>query len=103
MHRGRNHCARHAQALGDVALHLRAKHQFDIQGGDLRFDLEVVVGDQWLDAVKRGGLAHFARLLAAVGAQADHGEAEFARRHARGGHGVGGVTKDEDALAGQVG
>jgi hypothetical protein len=72
VHRRRDHRAGQAQALGDVAFHLRAQHQLGLQLGDARFHLEVVVGDQRLDAVELGGLAHFARELAAVGAQADH-------------------------------
>ena len=39
------------EPLGDVALHLRAEHEFGLQLGDLRLDLEIVVGDQRLDAV----------------------------------------------------
>jgi hypothetical protein len=60
MHRRRDHRAGNAQALGDVALHLRAEHQFGLQLGDPRLDLEIVVGDQRLDAVELGGLAHLA-------------------------------------------
>ena len=47
--------------------------------GHLGLDLEVVVADQRLDAVQRRGLAQLARELAAVGAEAHHREAEFAR------------------------
>ena len=53
VHRRRDHRAGDAQPLGDVALHLRAEHQLGLQLGDLRLDLEVVVGDQRLDAVAR--------------------------------------------------
>ena len=49
--RRRNHGAGNAQPLGDVALHLGAEHEFGLQLGDLRLDLEIVVGDQRLDAV----------------------------------------------------
>ena len=51
MHRRRDHRAGNAQPLGDVALHLRAEHQLGLQLGDRRLDLEIVVGDQRLDAV----------------------------------------------------
>ena len=68
--RGRDHRAGDAQPLGDVALHLRAQHQLGLQLGDLGLDLEIVVGDQRLDAVALGGLAHLAGELAAVGAEA---------------------------------
>ena len=78
MHRRRDHRARDAQAFGDVALHLRAEHELGLRFGDLGFDLEVVVADQRLDAVQLGGLADLACELAAVGAQADHCEAELA-------------------------
>ena len=103
MHRRRDHRAGNAQPLGDVALHLRAEHQFRLQLGDLRFDLQVIVGDQRLDAVELGGLAHFAGELAAVGAEPDDGEAELLGCDARGGDGMGGVAEDKDALAGQIG
>jgi hypothetical protein len=86
-----------------VAFHLRAEHQFNLQLGDAGFDFEVVVGDQRLDAVQLGGLAHLARELAAVGADAHNLKAEFLRRHAGRGHRVRGVTEDEHALAGEVG
>jgi hypothetical protein len=46
VHRRRDHRAGQAQALGDVALHLRAQHQLGRGGGDGGLDLEVVVGDQ---------------------------------------------------------
>ena len=49
----------------------------------LRLDLEIVVGDQRLDAVERGRLAHFAGEFAAVGAEADDLEAEFRRAATR--------------------
>ena len=103
VHRCRDDGARHAHPLGDVTLHLRAEHQFGLQLGDARLDLEVVVADQRLDAVQLGGLAHFAREFAAVGADADDGEAHFLRGHARRSHGVRGIAEHEHALARQVG
>eukprot|EP01136_Pigoraptor_vietnamica_P016177 Opistho-1_new@59960 len=103
MHRRGNDGARNAQALGDVALHLRAQHQLGLQLGDARLHVEVVVADQRLHAVERGRVAHLARELAAVGAQADHGEAHFLRGDARGGHHMGGVAEHEHALAREVG
>ena len=80
MHRRRDHRAGNAEPLGDVPLHLRAEHQFGLQLGDLRLDFQIVVGDQRLDAVALGGLAHLAGEFAAVGAEADDGEAELLRR-----------------------
>ena len=54
-------------------------------GGDARLDLQVVVGDQRLDAVPARRLAHLAGEFAAVGAEADHVEAQLVARHPRGG------------------
>ena len=65
------------EPLGDVALHLRAEHQFGLQFGDPGLDFEIVVGDQRLDAVAFGRLAHLAGEFARVGSQADDLEAEF--------------------------
>ena len=78
VHRRRDHGAGHAEPLGDVAPSA-CRAQFGLQFRDLGFDLEVVVGDERLDAVERGGLAHLAGEFAAVGAEADDLEAEFRR------------------------
>ena len=51
--RGRDDGAGDAQPLGDVPLHLRAEHQLGLQLRDPGLDLEIVVGDQRLDAVRR--------------------------------------------------
>ena len=64
MHRRRNHCARNAQPLGDVALHLRAQNQFWAQFGNARLDLEVVVADERVDVIELGRVAHLACELA---------------------------------------
>ena len=88
--------------LGDVALHLGAQDQLGLQLGDLGLDLEIVVGDQRLDAIGPGRLTHLAGELAAISAEPDHGEAQLLGRDARGGDRVAGVAEHEHALAGQV-
>ena len=93
----------HAEALGDVPLHLRAQHQLRLQGRDGRLDLEVVVADQRLEAELGGGGPQLAAELAAVAAEADHVEAQLVAGDPGGGHGVGGVAEHEDAFAGQIG
>ena len=103
MHRRGDHRAGNAQTLGNMPLHLRAQHQLGLQFRDLGLDLEIIVGDQRLDAVKRGGVANFAAEFAAVGAKPDHLEAELVRGDPCGGDGVGRIAEDEDALAGKVG
>ena len=86
-----------------MALHLRAEHQFGLQRLDRLLDLEIVVGDQRLDAVQLGRLAQIAGEFAIVAAEPDDFEAELVARDAGGGDGVGRVAEDEDALAGQIG
>jgi hypothetical protein len=85
-----------------VPLHLCAKHEFRLGRGDLRFDIQIVVGNQRLDAVGRRRLAHIARMLAAIGAETHQGETEFADRDPGGRNGMGRVTENEDLLARQV-
>ena len=103
VHWGRNHRARNALALGDVALHLGAQNQLGLQGVDLVFDFQVVVGDQRFNAVAFGTVAHFAGKFAAVAAQAHHLKAHLLAGDAGRGHHMRGVAKNVDALAGQVG
>ena len=100
---GGNHRAGHAQALGDMALHLGAQHQLHLQLGDLRLDVEIVVGDQRLDPIELGGLAHLAGEFAGVSAEPHDLEAQLRLRDARGGDGVAGVAEHEDALAREIG
>src|SRR5271165_1856014 len=57
----RDHSARDAEALGDVALHLRAQHELGMERGNLRLDLEIVVGDQAFGVERRGGFADLPR------------------------------------------
>ena len=85
---GRDDRAGDAEPLGDVALHLGAEHQIGLKLRDLGFDLQIVVGDQRLDAVVRGGFADLARQFAAVGAEADYREAQFLVSDPRRGDGV---------------
>ena len=103
MHRGRNHRAGDALALGDVALHLCAQDQLGLQRVDLGFNFEVVVGDQGFDAVAFGAFAHFAGKFAAVCAHAHHLKTHLLAGDAGRGHHMRGVTKNIDPLAGQVG
>jgi hypothetical protein len=44
-----------------VAFHLRAQHQLGLQLGDAGLDLEVVVGDQRLDAVELAAASRTSR------------------------------------------
>ena len=46
MHRRGDHRAGNAEPLGDMALHLRAEHEFGLQFGDFGFDVEIIVGDR---------------------------------------------------------
>ena len=100
---GGNHGAGHAQPLGDVALHLGSQNQFHLQFGDLRLDVQIVVGDQRLDPIELGGLAHLAGEFARIGAEPHDLEAQLRLRDARGGDGVAGVAENEDALAREIG
>ena len=77
MDRSRDNGARDALPLGDMPLHLRAKHKFGVQLADLRLDFKIIVGDQRLDAVVLSRFAHFACKFAGVGAEPYNGEAEF--------------------------
>ena len=101
--RSRNHGAGNAEALGDMALHLRAEHQFRMRLAHPRLDFEVILGDKRLDAVELGGIADFAGEFAGVCSEPDDGEAEFLRGDARGGERMRRVAENEDALARQVG
>jgi len=99
MHRRRNHGARQAKSLGDMAFHLRAQHQLGREFRHARFNFEVVVGDQWLDAVFFGGFANLARKFPAVGAKTNHFKAQLFRGHTGRCDGVRCVTKHEHTLA----
>ena len=66
-----------AEPLGDVALHLGAEDEFGLERGDLLLDLEIVVGDQRLDAVELGGLTDLTGEFPRIGAEADDLEAEL--------------------------
>ena len=103
MHRRRNNRARHAGTFGNMALHLRTEHQLWLQFNDALLDLQVVIADQGLHVVQLGGLAHLARKLAAVGADANHLEAKFLACHAGSSHCMGGITKHKNSFPGEVG
>jgi hypothetical protein len=98
----RDHRAGDAQALGRVALHLRAEHELGGGGGDARLDVQVVVAHERLDPVLLPGGAHLPRELAAVGAESDECEPELLDGHARGRARVRRVAEHEHTLAGQV-
>ena len=70
-----NDGARNAEPFRDVAFHLRAEHQLRLKFADLRFDVEIVVGDQGLDPMQLRGLANLAREFTGIGAEADDLEA----------------------------
>ena len=103
MHGRRNHGAGHTQTLGNMALHLRPEQQLRVQGPDLVLHIQVVVGNQRLDAIPFGSIPHFARKLTAVGAKAHHLKAHLLVGHARSSYRVGGIAKNKHPLAGEVG
>ena len=103
MYRRGNYGAGDAQALGSVPLHLGAKHEFGLQRGHLRFDFQVVVGDQRFEPVLHCGVAHLAGEFARIGAQADNVEPQLFRCDACRGDRMGGIAEDESTLAGEVG
>src|SRR5207237_1409038 len=103
MARRRDHGARNAEPLGDMALHLRAEHELRPQLADAGFDLQVIVGNQRLDAVDGRSLADLAGEFAGIGAETDDLEAELLGRDARRGDRMSRVAEDEDALAGEIG
>ena len=100
--RRRNHRARNAEALGDVALHLGAEHEFGVGGGNRLLDREIVVGDEWFDAVQLGRVAQVAREFTVIAAKPDDLEPHLLARDARRSDRVACVAEDEDALGGQV-
>jgi hypothetical protein len=102
MDRRRNDRAGNREALGDVAFHLRAEHQFGLRVLNGLLHREMIVGNQWFDAVKLGGGADVAGIFAVVAAETDDLEAEFLMCDARCGNGMGRIAKDENALGGQV-
>ena len=102
MHGCGNDCAGHSHALGNVPLHLRAQHELGLKFRDPGFNLQIVVTDQRLDAIQFGCLAHLARELAAVGAEADHRETKLLCRHTSGCHGVRRIAEHKHAFSGQV-
>ena len=103
MQRGTDHGTGNAQALGAVAFHLGTEHQFRAR---LRHGLlhgEVVVGDQRFQAQLLGRCTHLPGQLTAVAPQAHHLEPQFLAGDAGRRNGMGGITKDEYPLAGEVG
>ena len=100
--RGRDHRARYAQTLADMAFHLGAQDHLGLQlfyGG---LDFEVVVGNQRLDPVVLGQRPDRAGKFAVVAAEAGDFEAHLVPRDARRGGNMAAVAEDEHALAGQV-
>ncbi len=103
VHRRGDDRAGDRQSLGDVPFHLRAQHQFGMRRRDRFLDLEMIVGDQRLDAMLGSGGAQVAREFTIVAAQAADHEAQLVAGDARSGDGVRRIAEDEDALAGKVG
>ena len=102
MDRRRDHRAGHTEPFRDVPLHLGTEHQLRLQLGDRAFHIQVVVGDQCLDAVGRRTRLHLARHLATVCAQSDHLEAQLLACDPCGRDHVRAVAEDEDTLAREV-
>ncbi len=100
---GRDHRAADPQPLADMAFHLGAEDQFRRRLLDGALDVEVIVGDQRLEAQRLGGGAHRARHLAVVAAQADDLEPHLLGRDPGRRDGMAAVAEDEYPLAGQVG
>ena len=86
-----------------MALHLRPQHQFGLQLGHPRLNVQIVISDQRLKPIELGGFANLAGELPAVGAKAHDGEPEFARCETGGCDGMAGVAENEDALTREVG
>ena len=102
MHGCGDHRARHAQAFGDMAFHLRAENQFRLQPDNMLLDFQVIIRDQRLHIVEFGGLAQLAGEFPRIGTEADDREAELLGGDSCRGDRMRGVAKDEHALAGQV-
>ena len=89
-----------AQALGDVALHLRSQHQLGLRGDDGVLDDEMIVGDQRLDALFQGPRRAAHGQIRGCRCQARRtSKASSSRAMRAAGDGVGGIAEDEDALA----
>ena len=95
--------AQGCEPLGDVALHLRAKHQFGRGGSDRVLDREVIVGDERLDPAARRLGSDISGEFTGIAAEAADLETQFFARDPRGGDRVGRIAEDEDALGGEVG
>jgi hypothetical protein len=98
-----DHGARDAEPLGDVALHLGAKDQFRRGRADRCFDVEVIVGDQRLDAVLGRLGADLAGEFTAVGAEPDDGKAQLLRGDPGDADRMRGIAEHEDALGREIG
>jgi hypothetical protein len=97
-----DHGAGDAEALADVAFHLRAEDHLGRRILDGLLDLEVIVGDQRLDPELAAKLADGPRELAVVAAKTHDLEPHLVPGDARGGFHMGGVPEQEDALAGEI-
>src|SRR5947209_17000710 len=91
------------QALGDVPLHLRAENQLRLERRHLRFDLEIVVGDEAVGVDGGGGFSNLAREFARIGANADNLEAELGPRGSGRRKDVSRIAKDENPLPREIG
>ena len=100
--RRRNNRAWNAKPLGNVPLHLRTEHQLRLEQADGVLVFQLFVGDLGFDAIECSGLAQIARKFTVVTAKADHFEPQLVARDACRGDGVGRITEDENALAGQI-
>ena len=102
MERSRNHRTGHAEALGNMPLHLRAEHQFGCRITDSLLDFEIIIANQRLEPHRRGRGAYITRHFTSVRAHTDHVEAELFLGHARRADDVRAVAKDVHPLSREV-
>ena len=103
MHRGGNHRAGNAQTLTDVAFHLGAKDHLGLEGGNRRFNLKIVVGNQGLDTVLFSQSADWPGHFTVKATKPDNLKPHLIASDAGGGGHMGAVTKQEHPLASQIG
>ena len=98
----RDHGARNAETLADVAFHLRAEDHLGRGIGDRLFDFEVVVGDQRVETEFLRQRPDRPRKFAVVAPETNNLETHLVAGDAGGGLHMGRVAKEEHALAGEI-
>ena len=85
-----------------MPFHLRAEYELGLRLRNRRLDLEIVVGDERLEAQIPCHGSHVTRAFAAVGTQPDHFESELFVRDPRSRESVCTVREHEDAFPREV-